>query len=199
MTLKVGLTGGIGAGKSTVAKIFEGIGIPVFYADREAKRLLIENEALKQNVISLFGENSYLDGQYNASFIANIVFNNRNMLVELNNLVHPYVFQSFVEWTSKQRNHPYVIKEAALILSSDRVPKLDYLIVVNTDLKQRMERIAKRDSMPLEMIMKRMEAQMDPGVMIEMADSVISNNDEDLLIPQVLRIHEILLSLNKNS
>jgi dephospho-CoA kinase len=199
MILKVGLTGGIGAGKTTVAKIFEGFGIPIFYADREAKKLLHENKILKNEIIALFGENSYQGKHYHSSYIAAIVFSNKEMLTKLNNLVHPYVLQSFIEWAASQNDKPYVIKEAALILNSDTRKALDYIILVNTDIEQRIERISKRDSLQREMILKRMESQLAPESMIKMADSIISNNEDDLLIPQVLAIHEKLVNLHKIS
>jgi dephospho-CoA kinase len=194
--LRIGLTGGIGSGKSTVAKVFEVLGIPVYYADDEAKRLMNEDETLKQQVIRHFGEKSYTDNKLNRSYIASIVFNNNEKLALLNSLTHPVTIRHADEWM-KQQTAPYIIKEAALLFESGANEHLDKIIGVDAPQSLRIERVMLRDKVSKEDVMKRINRQMDDEEKMKRCDFVIKNDEQELLLPQVMKLHEDLLSLAK--
>src|ERR1700704_5444030 len=137
--LKIGLTGGIGSGKTTVAKIFEVLGIPVYYADAAARRIMKENESLKTEIVKYFGEQAYIKDELNRSWLASIVFNDRHKLDLLNSLVHPVTIQDAESWMNRQKT-PYVIKEAALLFESSASENLDFIIGVSTPEHLRIQR-----------------------------------------------------------
>ncbi|HRD58604.1 MAG TPA: dephospho-CoA kinase [Ferruginibacter sp.] len=196
MTLKVGLTGGIGSGKSTIAKIFETLGIPVYYADDRAKALMNEKEDLKKNIILHFGEDVYLNGILNRSYLSSQVFNNKEKLDLLNALVHPVTITDGDEWMNEQ-TAPYAIKEAALIFEAGVHKHLDYVIGVTAHAPLRIARVMQRDHITEEKVRERMNKQMDEEEKIKKCHFVIQNNEEQLLIPQVLALHEQLLAIAK--
>lgn len=193
--LKIGLTGGMGSGKSTVAQIFEVLGIPVYYADEAAKRLMTEDEELKQAIIKSFGSQSYNSGALNREFIANQVFNNNEKLNLLNSLVHPATLKNSSEWFQLQKA-PYVIKEAALIFESGSNKMLDYVIGVTSPLNLRRQRAMERDQLSSEEVDARMNKQMDEQSKLQLCDYVIVNDEREMLIPQVLILHENFLKLS---
>jgi len=186
--LRIGLTGGIGSGKSTVAKIFEVLGIPVYYADDAAKRLMNEDENLKEQITHHFGSDSYIDGKLNRSFIAKMVFNHKEKLELLNSLTHPAVMHDSEKWIAAQTT-PYAIREAALIFESGIYKHLDYVIGVSSPEELRIERTMKRDNVSREEVLKRMKSQMDENKKINLCDFVIYNNEEQFIMPQVLALH----------
>ena len=190
--LKVGLTGGIGSGKSTVAKIFEVLGIPVYYADTETKRLMNEDEQLKAAIIKNFGSESYKEEKLNRSYIASIVFNDKEKLDLLNSLTHPVTIQHANEWMQQQTT-PYVLKEAALIFESGADKELDLVIGVYSPKPLRIKRVMERDGLSSDEVIKRINQQMDEEKKMERCDFVIQNNEQQLLIPQVLSLHDQLL------
>jgi dephospho-CoA kinase len=191
--LKVGITGNIGSGKSTVARIFSQLGIPIYDADLRAKALMLK-PFLKQAIFDLIGHDSYTEnGDLNRSFIAQKVFNNPALLSQLNAIVHPAVFSDFDEWILDQTG-PYILKEAALLIESNSYKNLDLLIVVLADQSIRLERSMKRDGADEAGILARMNAQMPQEDKAKLAKFVIHNNN-DLLIPQVLKIHNQILDL----
>lgn len=191
--LKLGITGGIGSGKSTVCEIFKSLGIPVYSADDRAKTLMTEDEELILSVKALFGEEAYLsDGSLNRSYIASIVFNDAEKLESLNALVHPAVFRDFARWSAEQ-NSPYVIKEAALMFESGSFRDLDYVATVSAPQKLRVERSMKRDNTSAEAIKARMKKQWSEKQRLEAADFVLKNDGEHPLIPQVLELHQKML------
>lgn len=191
--LKVGITGNIGSGKSTVARIFSQLGLPIYDADLRAKAVMLK-PFLKQAIIELLGHDSYAEnGILNRSFISQKVFNNSALLTQLNALVHPAVFLDFNEWVLDQTG-PYILKEAALLIESNSYKNLDVLIVVMADHSIRLERSMKRDGADKTSILARMNAQMPQEEKAKLAKFVIHNND-DLLIPQVLKIHKQILDL----
>ena len=146
--LKIGITGNIGSGKTTVSKIFEILGIPVFYADDEAKKVMVTDQVLIDEIRLAFGGLSYFDdGSLNRKHIAGIVFSNSDELNKLNSLVHPAVFRAFDAWVKEFSNSPYVLKEAALLFESDSYKMCDYTITVTTPLEIRIARVMKRDSL----------------------------------------------------
>ena len=185
--IKVGLTGGIGSGTTTVARIFETLGIPVYYADDAAKRLMNSNEELKSLIIKHFGEESYQQGELNRKYIASIVFNDKEKLELLNSLTHPITMQDALVWMNKQTT-PYVIKEAALLFESGAADQLDYIIGVYAPQHIRVKRVMDRDKTTIEEVMKRVSRQIDEEMKMKLCDFVITNNDQQLVIPQVLEL-----------
>ncbi len=194
--LKIGITGGIGSGKSTVAKLFEVLGIPVYYADDAAKQLMNENEALKQQVQKEFGNEAYANGKLNRKYIADIVFANPEKLELLNSLVHPVTLQDAEEWMNKQ-TAPYTIKEAALIFESGAQEQLDYVIGVYAPTPLRIQRTMQRDNISREEVMARMNKQIDETIKMRLCDFVIINDEQQIVIPQVTELHRKLLTLVK--
>jgi len=195
MILKVGITGGIGSGKSTVAKVFEVLGIPVYYADDAAKRLMNEDEALKDQLINQFGNETYLHGKLNRKFLSELVFNNEEKLELLNAIVHPATIQDAERWMLQQ-DTPYALKEAALIFESGAQQQLDYVIGVFAPVVVRIQRVMKRDGVNYEEVKSRMEKQMDESIKMRLCDYVINNDEQELVIPQVIKIHEALIATN---
>lgn len=191
--LKIGLTGGIGSGKTTVAKVLEVLDIPVYYADEAAKELMHTNELLKQQLILHFGNNSYFeDGQLNRKHISSIVFNDKEKLELLNSLVHPATIADAKEWFSKQQS-PYVVKEAALLFESGTAEGLDYIIGVTAPAAFRIKRVMDRDRVTAEEVKRRMANQLDETLKMKLCDFVIHNNEQELLLPQVLALHNELI------
>ena len=188
--LRIGLTGGIGSGKSTVARIFEVLGIPVYYADAVSKRLMTENEELKKQIINAFGEGAYADGILNRKYLAAEVFDKSQKLVLLNSLVHPVTLQDAAVWMKKQQA-PYAIKEAALIFESGSQKQLDYVIGVKAPAELRIKRTMERDRITKEQVNARMARQMDEEEKMRLCHYVIINDEQQLLIPQVLKLHEM--------
>lgn len=190
--IRVGLTGGIGSGKSTVARVFEVLGIPVYYADEATRQLMNTDEALKKEIIKNFGEESYSEGQLNRPYIASIVFNNKEKLELLNALTHPATIRHANKWM-QQQTAPYVIKEAALIFESGSAENLDYVIGVSAPKITRIQRVMERDHISSDEVQKRMDRQIDEEMKMKLCDFVLVNNDTELLTPQVLALHEQLL------
>lgn len=192
----IGLTGGIGSGKSTVAKVFETLGIPVYYADDEAKRLMNTDERLKQEIIKQFGIESYKDGTLNRPYIASLVFTNKEKLSLLNSLVHPVTIEDSQKWVLQQIS-PYVIREAALLFESGANKGLDFVIGVSAPLPLRIQRVIQRDGLSKEEIEQRISRQMDEEEKTKKCDFVILNDEKQLVIPQVLDIHKKILAIAK--
>lgn len=194
--LKIGITGNIGGGKTTVSKIFEILGIPVFYADNAAKNVMTSDPILIKGIKSAFGAASYLgDGTLNRKHIAGIVFNDEKELAKLNALVHPAVFRAFDAWVAQIENAPYVMKEAALLFESDSYKMCDKTIMVTAPLELRVKRVIQRDNLTRDEIMARNEKQFSEEKKIALADFVIRNDDTELVIPQVLALHQQFLAL----
>ncbi len=195
MPLRIGLTGGIGSGKTTVARIFEVLGIPVYYADAEARGLMNTDSALKEKLISLFGEDAYNNNELNRSYIASLVFNNPGKLQLLNSVVHPATIRDGEQWMEQQTT-PYAIKEAALIFESGVSRSLDYVIGVSAPAVLRMRRVMDRDAFTQEEVQRRMLNQMDQQSKMLLCDFIIINDEEQLLTPQVLKLHHHFLELS---
>jgi len=194
MTLRVGLTGGIGSGKTTVARIFELLGIPVYYADDAAKRLMNEDEELKSAIKEKFGTGSYKNNELDTEYLAGRVFNDPIKLEILNSLVHPATIRDAGRWMNEQRSH-YTIKEAALIFESGSAGQLDYVIGVSAPLALRIKRIVDRNHISEQEVRKRITNQLDEDLKMKLCDFILYNNEEKLLIPQVIELHRKLLSL----
>lgn len=191
--LKIGLTGGIGSGKTTVAKIFEVLGIPVYYADEAARRLLNENEEVRSSIIKHFGKESYTNGKLNRSYISSLVFNDKEKLELLNSLTHPATILDANNWMQQQTS-PYIIKEAALIFESGSAEHLDYIIGVYSPPALRIKRTMERDHITREEVIKRMTKQIDEETKMKLCDFVITNDEQQIVIPQVLQLHEKFLT-----
>ncbi len=193
--LKIGLTGGIGSGKTTVAKVFETLGIPVYYADAAAKRLLNTNDTVKDAVIKHFGHEVYKNGELDRKYLAGIVFNSKEKLELLNSLTHPAVIADADEWMQQQKDVPYIIKEAALLFESGAAAKLDYVIGVYAPHHVRVQRVMDRDGLSKEDVAKRISRQLDEEIKIKRCDFVITNNNRELILPQVLDMDKKLRAL----
>ncbi len=189
--LQVGITGGIGSGKSLICKIFAVLGVPVYEADSRAKAIYVQNLQLKKQIIEEFGQESYLpDGQLNRKHLAAQVFTNGDKVALLNSLVHPRVAKDFTAWLSAHTYYPYVIKEAALLFESGSYKSLDKIITVFTPLDLRIQRIAARDThrTPQE-IQAIIGKQLSEEDKMQKADYVLLNDEKHLIIPQVLALH----------
>lgn len=195
--LKIGITGGIGSGKSTVARVFEVLGIPVYYADDAAKRLMLEDEELKENIRQQFGTEVYKNGQLDRKLLADIVFNAPEKLSALNAIVHPATLKDADNWMKKQGT-AYAIKEAALIFESGAQQYLDYVIGVTAPAPLRIQRTMQRDGVTREEVIARMDKQMDEAIKMKLCDFVMANDEQELLIPQIIGLHQQLLSLSKH-
>ncbi len=195
--LRVGITGGIGSGKSTVGQIFQALGIPVYDADRRAKWLIQHDAALKQGILEIFGEEAYLpDGSYNRPRVAAIAFAQPDQLAALNALVHPAVERDSRDWHREQiaAGAPYTLKEAALLIESGSHRWLDALIVVTAPEALRIERVLQRDGLTLEQVQARLVNQLPETDKLRLAQHIIVNDGTQLLLPQVLAIHRQLLA-----
>ncbi len=196
--LKIGITGNIGSGKTTVSKIFELLGVPVFYADGQAKKVMTEDAVLVEAIRKTFGDEAYLaDGSLNRKYISGIVFNNETELQKLNALVHPAVFRAFDIWAEVYKHKKYVLKEAALLFESGSDQQCDRAIVVSAALEVRVQRVMQRDKITEIEVLRREEKQMPQAEKEAKADYIIQNDGDMLVIPQVLEIHKQLLELAK--
>jgi len=193
--LKVGLTGGIGAGKSTIAHIFEVLGIPVYHADQEAKRLMQTNPSLIEKIKNAFSEKAYVEGALDRKFLSSLVFNDKQKLELLNSIVHPFTIQDGLAWMNRQTS-PYAIKEAALIFESGSQGEFDAIIGVFAPPALRIHRTIQRDQVDREKVLNRMEHQLDENIKMKLCDHVLINNEQSLLVPQVIALHEQLIKLS---
>ena len=197
--LKVGITGGIGSGKSTITSLFHDLGVPIYNSDERAKWLLSNDVDLMDQIKILFGQESYSNNKLDRAHIANIVFQDNDMLKELNAIVHPLVKIDFKNWLFLQKKEPLVIKEAAILIESGAYKELDVLIVVLADKKTRIKRVINRDNVSKEDVEKRMETQISDSERLKFANfSVDNNTDQSNLKMQVGELYKQLLSYPKN-
>ena len=192
--LKVGLTGGIGSGKSTVAEIFDYFGIPVYNSDQRAKYLMENDSSLKKSILDNFSDEAYKSGRLNRLYLSKEVFSNKEKLEKLNNLVHPVVAKDFEEWCIQQ-NAPFVIKEAAILIESGAYKGLDKIIVVIASENTRIDRVVERDKVSVSEVRYRMDNQLTDKERLEFSDFVIDNDGVEMLIPQVEKIYRELKAL----
>ena len=185
--LKIGLTGGIGSGKSTVAKIFEQLGVPVYYADTEAKRIMNEDPILTAELILHFGKEVFVDGKLNRKYLSSLVFNDKKELDLLNSLVHPATIRNSEQWMQQQQS-PYAIKEAALIFESGSQDQLDYVIGVSAPETLRIQRTIQRDNITREAVKDRIQNQLSESIKMRLCNFIIINDEQQLVIPQVIEL-----------
>lgn len=197
--IKVGITGGIGSGKTTVCRIFETFGIPVFYADTVAKEIMVTDPVLVAGVKEAFGQESYDEaGKLNNKHIASIVFGNSTELARLNSVVHPAVFRAFDDWLEQlPAGTPYILKEAALLFESGSYKACDKSVLVTAPAEIKIKRVMDRDGVTAEQVQARMDKQMSDSEKIKMADFLIRNDESQPVIAQVLDLHHQFLNLKK--
>lgn len=193
MAKKVGITGGIGTGKSFVSKIFKTFGIPFYDADKEAKKIMANSDVIKRALVEAFGNEVYTeDGSLNRKYLASKVFNNEKQLELLNSIVHPVVIEAGKIWADQQ-TAVYSLKEAALLFESLSYKGFDYNIVVTAPLELRISRVMRRDGISREEVLNRINNQMPEEEKIKMADFVIVNDEISPLLPQIEKIHQTIL------
>ena len=192
--IKIGITGGIGSGKTIVTQIFNILGVPIYNSDLEARKLMMEDVALKADIKHHFGEDAYLEtGNLNRKYLSDLVFNNTEKLQLLNSVVHPAVFKHFQNWCSLQKA-PYLLKEAALLFETDFYKQNDFNILVSSPLEMRIKNVMARDQCSREKVLTIINKQMPENDKEELADFIIHNNEKNFLIDQVLALHDCFLS-----
>jgi len=195
--VKVGLTGGIGSGKTTVSNFLLDYGIPVYNSDSKGKTLMNTNLELKNNIVSIFGESVYDNGILNTNLLSSIVFNDSTKIEQLNNLVHPKVAQDFNQWVGKNNNKPILVKEAAILIESGAYLNMDKIILVVSEKSTRINRVSKRDNSDLESIEKRINHQLTDNEKIKYADYIIENNSSlEHLKLEVLKVVNKIRKVN---
>jgi dephospho-CoA kinase len=186
-----GITGGIGSGKTTVCKVFEMLGVPVYYADNEAKNLLSE-PSVQSAITNIFGEDILSGGKVDRKKMAAIVFSDKAKLETLNSIVHPAVIKHFEQWCKKHQSAAYVIKEAAILFESGTYKNVHKIISVTAPVDIKIKRVMKRDGSTEEEVRQKINNQMSDEEKIKRSDFVILNDEEHLIIPEVLKIHKAL-------
>jgi len=190
--IKVGLTGGIGSGKTLVGEIFKRLGIPVFNADYQAKLILNKDKEVKEQIKSEFGTDIYTNQGIDRKKLAALIFNDPSLLTKVNAIIHPRVRQYFIDWMNEQ-DARYVIEEAAILFESNAYKELDYTINVHADELVRVNRVVERDNTNVEAVKSRMKNQLGDDERISLADYTIYNNGNEMILPQVLEIHQKIL------
>jgi dephospho-CoA kinase len=196
--LKIGLTGGIGSGKTTVAKVFELLNVPVYYADEASKRLYHTDAALKAAIVKHFGAEIYVNDLLDRSRLAQLVFDAPEKLELLNTLVHPPTLRDAEQWMTRQAA-PYIIKEAALLFETGSAGQLDYIIGITAPVPLRIKRVMDRDNISREQVQNRMDRQMDETIKLRLCDFIIHNDEQQMVIPQVLQLHGEFLQIAADS
>jgi dephospho-CoA kinase len=189
---KLGVTGGIGSGKTSVCRVFGVLGIPVFSADTEAKEVMDIDTGIILRINTIAGKNLYTNGSLDRAELARLIFNNNRLLEKVNSLVHPVVFSRFREWERKQ-SAPYVIMEAAILLESGASREVDRIVTVVAPIEERVGRVIHRSNLTRDQVMERMRNQMSDDERISQSDYTIRNSENDMIIPAVLEIHEDIL------
>ncbi len=194
--LRIGLTGGIGSGKSTVARIFQSLGIPIYSADVEAKRLMREDETVRRAIQQAFGTDIYTNEQPDTRRLASIVFNDPAALEKLNQIIHPATIADAKQWIEKQHS-PYVVKESALLFESGAAEGLDLVVGVYAPQALRIKRVMQREGVDRETVLARMKRQIDEEIKRRLCDRVVINDEQQPLLQQVLDLHQEFLDLSK--
>jgi dephospho-CoA kinase len=187
--LKIGITGGIGSGKSYVCQILEKMGYAVFYSDLEAKKIMLQNKELIQQIKNVIDEHAYLDNELNKPIIRNFLFQNEANKKKLNTLIHPFVYQEFEKWVSSRQDE-IVFNESALLFETDSYKRFNKTILITAPEEIKIERLIKRDSINIEEIKKRFDSQLNDSIKRKKADFIIENDDKNLIIPQINKMLE---------
>ncbi len=193
-SIKLGVTGGIGSGKTTVCRIFAVLGAPVFSTDTEASIIMETDEGVKKELNNLAGKDLYSSGHLDRPELARLIFNDTELLGKVNSLVHPMVFKHYLDWANAQTK-PYSVMEAAILFESGASGLVDMTLTVVTPANERIERIVKGNKMTAEQVMERIKNQVDDESRIKRSDFVVYNSENDMIIPVILEIHEKLLKL----
>lgn len=195
--LKVGVTGGIGSGKTLICNVFAKLGVPVFNADSVAKSIMNNDGEVVLKFKDLFGPDIYTDNQINSKKLADIIFNNKEIIQQVNSIVHPKVREYFIEWSSQYQAKPYVIQEAAILFESNAYKQLDFTINVHASKETRLKRVMMRDNVSEEKVIERMKNQFSDEQRMKLADFTIDNENNTMILPQIINIHNQLIIDNK--
>lgn len=193
---KLGITGGIGSGKTSVCRVFKVLGIPVFSADQVAKEIMENEKGIISRINSIAGKDLYKTGSLNRNELAVLIFNNDSLLAKVNSLVHPVVFERFKAWEMEQ-TAPYMIMEAAILFESGASNLVDRIATVVAPKEERVGRVIGRNSITRVQVLDRMRNQLDDDTRIKQSDYVIHNSENDMIIPAILKIHEDILKIVK--
>jgi dephospho-CoA kinase len=191
--MKLGITGGIGSGKTSVCRVFNTLGIPVFSADPQAREIMDNDEELIRKINDVTGMDLYSSGSLDRRKLAALIFNDVNLLQKVNSLVHPIVFDHFKSW-EREQSAPYVIMEAAILFESGASKLVDRIATVIAPVEERISRIIHGNTLSREQVLERMRNQMDDDMKLKLSDYVIHNSENDMIIPTVLKIHEDILT-----
>lgn len=192
--IKVGITGGIGSGKSVVCRIFSVLGAPVFNADDEAKILTITDPEIKQQLISLAGKEVFTDKGLNNRFLSDLIFNDRELLARVNSIIHPRVEAHFIQWAFLHSGSPYIILESAILLSGNLYKHFDKIVMVAAPEDIRIRRVLTRNNMTLDKIRSILSSQQSENEIAEKSDYIVINDGKELIIPQILKLHQDFLT-----
>jgi len=192
MGLKIGITGGIGSGKTFICRLFQMLGVPVYNADEEAKKLMNTDSRIREKLVAQFGQAVYKDGQLDRAFLARVVFSDAQKLQILNSIVHPIVIQEAKDWAARQKTR-YSLKEAALLFESGSYKELDYTILVTAPLDLRVQRVMHRDGITEQQVRERISKQLSDEEKLQLTDFVIVNDGITPLLPQVWTLHQKFL------
>jgi len=190
---RVGLTGGIGSGKSLICSILKHLGVPVYYADTEAKKLMNSDLELRKQIVRLFGEQAYGRGDLDSSYVAGQLFGDNALLKAMNSIVHPAVRKDFKRWAELQNDIPYVVEEAAILFESGAYKEMDFTVLTSAPEEVRIKRVMERDGSDRDSVLKRMGHQWSEKELRKLADYVIENDGQEMLLPQVIELHNKLL------
>jgi dephospho-CoA kinase len=191
--MKLGVTGGIGSGKTSVCRVFNVLGIPVFSADPEAREIMENDKSIIRRINSIAGKNLYINGSLDRMQLATLIFNDSTLLEKVNSLVHPVVFEHFIKW-EKEQTAPYVIMEAAILFESGASKLVDRIASVVAPAEERIIRVINRNTHTREQVLERMRNQIDDEARMKLSDYVIHNSEKDMIIPSILKIHDDILT-----
>lgn len=194
--LKLGVTGGIGSGKTTVCKVFKALGIPVFSTDPEAREIMNSNPEIKEKINFVAGKDLYTGGSLDRQELASLIFNDSLLLQKVNSIVHPAVSANFVKWVKVQAA-PYVIMEAAILFESGASKFVDKVASVVAPEEERVNRVIIRNNLTRQQVLERIRNQITDEERMKLSDYVIFNSENDMILPVILKIHEEILSLIK--
>jgi dephospho-CoA kinase len=194
--MKIGVTGGIGSGKTSVCRVFNVLGIPVFSADAAGRKIMDSDNDIIEKVKAIAGKNVYSSGTLDRIELARLIFNDADLLKEINKVVHPVIFENFMVWV-KSVSAPYSIMEAAILIESGGAALVDRIVTVVAPVEERVERVMRRNNLTREQVFDRIKNQMTDEEKIRQSDYVIYNSEHEMIIPDILKIHEEILSLTK--